>query len=253
MESPSNEDSVNLILDDLESLQGLLDEELAALNIPLLDDVVDPDQKAAFEARLDAATMELDFDEFIVEEELPEGLGLDLQDDPPESITTPSAAIHPTEEPLPETDVTNRDDMEQVDLLAQPEIAPDTVELTSDVGESPADSPIEPLAATEAVAEAASTDNQVVPDQSVTAEKSPTSDEEQLVLPPVADLNAELGLTAAPGTETMSSAGIDSEREELIANLVDQCLLEVMDLLQPRLEQLCRELVTEALAAKEQD
>ena len=49
MESPSNEDSVNLILDDLESLQGLLDEELAALNIPLLDDVVDPDQKAAFD------------------------------------------------------------------------------------------------------------------------------------------------------------------------------------------------------------
>jgi hypothetical protein len=215
METPPEDEPVELILDDLESLQDLLDEELAALNIPLLDDVADPEQKAAFDERLNEATMALDFDEFIIEEELPDSLGLEQE-------TTKLAHNVTVEETPPYSE-----------LPPESEEEPEPITLTQPDFLQAIDPPADALPATE----------------------SDLATEEQLVLPPVADLNEELGLTEpqlTPNSAQQQSTNM-TNRDELVATLVDRALSDLIDTLQPKLEAMCHSLLDETLGPSRDD
>ena len=167
-------DSPDKLLDDLESLQALLDAELDGLDIPVLSDVVDAgseDEADALPPGVSASSLELDFEGFEVDEELLEqGLGLDEP-----------APVYP----------------------AMPQPAP------------PPPSPA-PAA---------------------------TAPAQQLVLPPVRHLDSEAGRQAQPTLYASAEPAAAIDDDERVASLVEQCLAELEELLRPRLERLCRELL----------
>lgn len=180
-------ESPDKLLDELHSLQALLDQDADDPGIPVLSDVIDeadgrPDGNLS--PTVNASTLELDFDGFEVDEQLlREGLGLE------EPIASPPSSAAK----LPEA----------------------------------------PFQAT------------------LTATTSPTGPVPE-TLPP--DAVAPAAAAAAPDSATapatpIQAALVDAANpafDELLADLVDQCLLELEDLLRPRLEQLCRDLLAGA-------
>jgi len=93
-------ESADKLIDDLESLQALLDQEAGEARIPVLSDVVDPGDTAGREGltpSVTASALELDFEGFEVDEQLLiEGLGLE------EPTVAAAPAPIPARAPVPE-------------------------------------------------------------------------------------------------------------------------------------------------------
>ena len=172
------------LLNELHSLQALLDQEADDPGIPVLSDVVDSgdaDAGEAFSPAVAASTLELDFDDFEVDEQLlRDGLGL--------------------EEPV-----------------AAPQLLHATGSRTST-----ADANAGAGAGTSAA-----------------GEDVPASAPHAAAVSPSRDSATATATAPLPAQDDAARADFD----ELVAEMLDQCLLELEDLLRPRLEQLCRDIL----------